>query len=427
MKRLLIILVRRYPYDFGEPFLESEISKHLQYYDKILVLSQDVSTSSKQTRIPPKGIDFAITATGNRSTLRMKDICNIPRFMSKPNDAIKAELKERKLNLFQKIFLSYFEARCQRLYKEATDILDEVDFNQYDQITLYSYWLFANANVGLYIKDYLINERSYTGKITLISRAHRYDIYEEANKVKYLPFRTRLLNGMDWVFPCSSDGTKYLCEKYRNVKTNITTAYLGSRDYGQNNVIDADGVFHIISCSRVVKIKRLELLIDELSLLHPTQPVKWTHIGGGINGKTKYFDHIRRYAEQKLHNIQYEFIGPLSNIEVYEYYKNNAVDVFINCSYSEGLPVSLMEASGFGIPIIATDVGGSREIIDKDTNGFLLDRDFPKGTLAEKINKLLSFSIDERNAMRTAARKLWEERFDSEKNYTEFAEKLSQL
>lgn len=427
MKRLLVILLRRYPYDFGEPFFENEVEKHLQYYDKVLVLSQDVGTTSKLTRTPPSGLEYAMTATGKRKVMRIKDLSSIPHLMLHPTPAMQDELNVHKLNIPQRAFLSYFEARCQRMYREAKNILRNINVCQYDQITLYSYWLFANANVGLYLKDYLRRDCGFTGKILLVSRAHRYDIYEEENKLNYLPFRTRLLNGMDYVFPCSNDGTKYLKTKYSKSKAHIHTAYLGSKDYGRSIAANDDQVFHILTCSRVTKVKRIELLIDELALLRPSQNVKWTHIGGGVDGKTNYFDSIRQYAKEKLSNIDFEFIGSLPNVEVYEYYKRNPVDVFINCSYSEGLPVSLMEASGFGIPVIATDVGGSREIIVEKYNGFLLDRDFANGELAERINRLLSMSVSERASMKNAARALWEERFNSEKNYTEFAEMLSKL
>lgn len=43
----------------------------------------------------------------------------------------------------------------------------------------------------------------------------------------------------------------------------------------------------------------------------------------------------------------------------------------MNLSTSEGVPVSIMEVQSYGIPVIATNVGGTGEIIDKD-NGILL-------------------------------------------------------
>lgn len=427
MKKFLLILTRRYPYDFGESFLESEIEKHQQYYDRILVLSQDVGTNSKQTRIPPEGIEFAATATSDRKKLRRKDVLNAPRMMAKPDEAVKLELKQKKLNIVQKGFLCYFESRCLRLVDEAKAILKEIDVNQYDQITLYSYWLFANANVGIYLKEYLLKELGFKGKIALFSRAHRYDIYEEENKVNYLPFRTRLLEGMDQVFPCSRDGAEYLKKAYPQYSSKIQTEYLGTRDYGISAVRGEPGTFHIVSCSRVVKVKGLERLIDDLALLPSDQHVKWTHIGGGVDGKTDYFEKIQQYAGEKLKNISFELKGSLSNSEVYEYYKHNAIDVFVNCSYSEGLPVSLMEASSFGIPLIATDVGGSREIIEEGRNGFLLPKDFEKGQLAQKLEIMMNETAEEKANRRTAARELWESCYCAEKNYSDFAEMISKL
>ncbi|MBI4146965.1 glycosyltransferase family 4 protein [Candidatus Woesearchaeota archaeon] len=62
-------------------------------------------------------------------------------------------------------------------------------------------------------------------------------------------------------------------------------------------------------------------------------------------------------------------------------------DVFVNPSYAEGLPTSVLEAGAVGVPVIATDVGGTREIID-DKTGFLIK---PKDVLAlrERINWVL--------------------------------------
>lgn len=427
MKKCLIILTRKYPYAAGEPFLESEIDKHIQYYDKILILSQDVSRNENATRVLPKSVEYTVTASGERKEMRMRDMMHSPRLFFAPDTVMKNELESRTLTLPQRVFLSYFKSRCNRLAFESTGKLDQYDFSQYGEITIYSYWFFANAMVAVDIKNYLTNSRNYSGRILLVSRAHRYDIYEEANRIGYLPCRKHLLNEIDYVFPCSENGTEYLKTKYQDTKSVIETAYLGTRDYGLSPEKN-DDCFHIVSCSRVVKVKGLERLIDDLSLLVPEgQKILWNHIGGGVEGKTSYFESVKRYAESKLRNISFEFLGSKRNTEVYEYYKNTHVDVFINVSYSEGLPVSLMEASGFGIPVIATDVGGSSEIIDEDRNGFLLPKDFKKGELAEKIRILLEETPEQQKQRRTAARTLWDEKYNAEKNYALFAQKLASL
>ena len=62
-------------------------------------------------------------------------------------------------------------------------------------------------------------------------------------------------------------------------------------------------------------------------------------------------DEIKKMAKDKLRdNIQYEFKGNVSNTELMKQYQNKNYYVFVNVSSSEGIPVSIMEATSFGIP-----------------------------------------------------------------------------
>jgi glycosyltransferase involved in cell wall biosynthesis len=63
-------------------------------------------------------------------------------------------------------------------------------------------------------------------------------------------------------------------------------------------------------------------------------------------------------------------------------------DIFVNPSYAEGLPTSVLEAGAAGLPIIATDVGGTREIIQDGKNGYLIKPKDVDG-LKRKLIKLL--------------------------------------
>jgi glycosyltransferase involved in cell wall biosynthesis len=49
-----------------------------------------------------------------------------------------------------------------------------------------------------------------------------------------------------------------------------------------------------------------------------------------------------------------------------------AADVFVISSFTEGLPVVLLEALLAGVPVVATAVGGIPEVIDNNTDGFLV-------------------------------------------------------
>ena len=48
-------------------------------------------------------------------------------------------------------------------------------------------------------------------------------------------------------------------------------------------------------------------------------------------------------------------------------------DVYILPSYNEGLPISILEAMSFGLPIISTKVGGIPEVVHHHKNGILID------------------------------------------------------
>ena len=48
------------------------------------------------------------------------------------------------------------------------------------------------------------------------------------------------------------------------------------------------------------------------------------------------------------------------------------VDLFLTVSANEGIPVSIMEAQSFGIPVIATDVGGISEIVNNVNGSYFL-------------------------------------------------------
>ena len=52
-------------------------------------------------------------------------------------------------------------------------------------------------------------------------------------------------------------------------------------------------------------------------------------------------------------NIQVILKGWVPNKKVIEFYRTNPVNLFLNFSFQEGIPVSIMEAISFGIPILA--------------------------------------------------------------------------
>ncbi|QZA32871.1 glycosyltransferase [Hydrogenibacillus sp. N12] len=82
----------------------------------------------------------------------------------------------------------------------------------------------------------------------------------------------------------------------------------------------------------------------------------------------------------------------------------NAVDAYVMSSAWEGMPMVLLEASAVGLPIVATDVGGNREVVLDGVTGFLVPPKKPQA-LAGAMMNVMDLSPEERAAMGSAGRK----------------------
>ena len=60
-----------------------------------------------------------------------------------------------------------------------------------------------------------------------------------------------------------------------------------------------------------------------------------------------------------------------------------SLDLYLNTSVHEGIPMSILEAMAHGLPIVAPDVGGISEIVSNDEDGYLVSTRDPKA-FAEK-------------------------------------------
>ena len=416
MKNCLILLTNSYPYSSEEPFIESEMPYLANEFEKVIVLAVGLSKGAPKTRQTPDNVECynigKISKTVSRAISVSKGVINsvIPSKTPKDDEA-RSCFKKR-------VFCEYFNARGEREFSLCKEILDKYDFSEYDSVTVYSYWFFVTALVGCKVREYI---SSQCKKIKFISRGHGYDVYRYANSMNYLPLREYLLERVDSVHPCSADGEKYIAEQFPEYKDKISHRYLGTQDDGISEM--NDDCFHIVSCSRMVNLKRIDRIASMLSLLKDDEKidsVKWTHIGDG-----ETMQKVKEVCDAKLGFMQVNLIGRISNTQVREFYKKEKVDLLLNVSTTEGLPVSMMEALSFSIPVVATDVGGVKEIIKDGYNGLLLSPDFTDAELLEKIRELVLSGKDERKKMRENARDFWEKNFDAQSNYSRFAKEIS--
>ena len=82
-----------------------------------------------------------------------------------------------------------------------------------------------------------------------------------------------------------------------------------------------------------------------------------------------------------------------------------------------------MEAQSAGIPVLATAVGGTPEIVNKE-NGFLVDQDVDMAETVELILAFLHDTPENIKIKREAAYQNWNKYYNAERNYAEFADVL---
>ena len=275
----------------------------------------------------------------------------------------------------------------------------------------YSFWFYDCIYLAWLRKKGLIKKA--------VTRAHGGDLFEERGSlVGKVLFRYFQFKYLDKVLSVSQTGTNYLHKKYPKFINIIETSYLGSPNHDYINPKNNGERFVLVSCARIRNIKRIHKIAEMLHYID--FPLTWHHIGDE-NLESQNDQTIAVYKEniEKLKaksNIQFVAHGNISNEVILEFYKETPIDLFISLSEAEGVPVSMMEAISFGIPILSTDVGGCKEIVTEET-GILIALE----TTMEKAAQIITvFKNTHQNTVkfRFGVRKFWEANFDAENNYT---------
>ncbi len=142
----------------------------------------------------------------------------------------------------------------------------------------------------------------------------------------------------------------------------------------------------ILSMGRFDRIKGYDLLVDVAQNVFAIHPDWQWHIYGA--GDSAYIEEIQ--DKIRAYNLQKNLIikGYTSNVKnIYE-----KASIFVMTSYNEGLPMVLLEAKSYGLPIVAFDCPtGPGEIVENGKSGYLVDC-YDIDAMAEKIIFLIENS-----------------------------------
>jgi len=385
--RKLILFTQSFPYGKGESFIKGELDSISSSYTNIHIfpLFADPASDVRETPlnceihtpfIRSKGLNRIIQGVFNRSA-SLKYLIEV----------LKDLLVVKRISHLKNLFLAILHGRIALSNSSLTHLLSTLT----EDDCLYFYWATGCS--------YLLAGLQST-KAKVVMRFHRGDLYEELNN-GYIPLRRAIFDKVDQFIFISFQGLRYFKNKYATYlkEANHHCIYLGTADYGLGPIPPVKQVLTIVSCSFIHKVKRVDKIFEALQLLQ--MPIRWTHFGDGVDMLK-----IQRLIGSARNGLEVELAGYKSTEEIAAFYSVNPVHLFINFSSSEGIPVSMMEAISFGIPLVGTDVGGTAEIINSIT-GVLLQPSATPSDLADAIDaatKKLTFD-------RQAIRRLWENKF----------------
>lgn len=191
----------------------------------------------------------------------------------------------------------------------------------------------------------------------------------------------------------SSEVKKSIGEVYGLQESIIPVVYNGidlSKCIRKNDY-EANGVFTIVHVGRFMKVKNHKTLIRAFArFAEKKESIRLQLLGEG-----ELLDEMKDYAEKLKVADKVEFLGLQSN--VYPYL--NKADVFCLPSKYEGVPMTLIEAMGTGLPIVASNVGGIPDMLVNGENALLVEPNYVAVEKAiEKLYNDVEFRIRLGNA-----------------------------
>ena len=399
--KLLCLFTAEYPYgNKSETFLETEIEYLASQFEEVLIFPSIRNAYIRPLPNNVKIVDVCIVESSPKSKkikLLMINIFLVCKLFF-------SEIGDKGLNRVirgRSILLDYL---AQQL--KIRDLLLQYFKQDFSNKVFYDYW-FCDKVLALS----LLKEKKKN--INFVSRGHRYDIYDECWTGIGIPFRAWKIKTMEQLFVISKYGQYYVkqhvAKKYAN---KIQLSYLGVKKYKQNIIETKSEIKTIVSCSSLLPFKNVDkipLVLKELET-----PIRWLHFGDGNDRKK-----VEEVCKLLPISVEYKLMGHIDNIQLIEFYQQNKVDLFVSMSQSEGLPVTMMEALSFNIPIVAIPVGGIPELVINEKTGFLLPSSGDVNESAIVLKKALEFSFNKEEI-----EQFYQNNFNAEVNYSYFIKEI---
>jgi glycosyltransferase involved in cell wall biosynthesis len=397
MKSELVVFTASFPYGLKETYLESEIIVLAQNFDSIKICPYYFNSKSDVPRTLPDNVIVSKPVIPRSFVLRVLlftlgcwSNVSVPKLV-REFFYFKVYLDKDKLVSW---LLALIDSSVVNFFDDFSKLKDKQDC---------SFYFFWGTGWAYNLVGYPKNSST---KISV--RLHGGDTYLERNN-GYIPLRAEVFNTADLLLPISDHLKKYLIDKFNISENKIVVSKMGTVCGGLSPIPQDEEQIRIVSCSNVIKLKRLDLIILALSLVNHKN-IEWIHFGGG-----PLMSEIVDLAKSVLgSNIKWEFKGQVTNSEIHKFYLENEIDAFVNVSAHEGVPVSIIEALSYGIPSVATNVGATAEVVNEST-GVLIEETFTPQLVCSLILEVKSSVWVNK---RKGALEHWENNYVANTNYT---------
>lgn len=272
-----------------------------------------------------------------------------------------------------------------KAYKELKKIIDE---NKYEIIHCHT------PTAGVVTRLAARKTRKTGTKV--IYTAHGFHFYKGApliNWMIYYPIEKWMSKYTDCLITITQEDYKLAKSKFKKVKQIEHVNGVGFKSDKLNvNITEEEK----IQLREFLKIKPNDLVLSYIAELNANKNqivlikaikdikndipnIKLLLIGSGIL-KDFYSDYIEK--EDLKENVillgQRKDVAKLLSI----------TDIYVASSIREGLPVNIMEAMCMGLPIIATDNRGHRELIKNEKNGYVIDLKMAQEEFVNKVRNM---------------------------------------
>ena len=415
MKNKLVLLTKHYPFGKTETYLNNEIPFLLSAFDVIIIVpieEFDYDDLNHLCYNNPRINVIKINQFNSRLNLWRRLKIQLYALLDILREIVKGRESIEHLKHFRMCYV-YSKLTYQQAYSLNIKLSGEGDIDQY---SLYSYWLHKSVLVlrGL--------QKWSKKKLHVVSRAHSSDLYHrnwsEIMRISdggFMPFEQTKLKTCDEIFTISEHGLQHLNQYFPTYNRKFKLSRLGVLPPPHLSPVHDWQKFRIVTCSAIQPHKRIYRIPEILALLTDIK-IEWVHFGSGSTNDVLILNQeIEKYGLEK--NVIFK--DHVAHEEIIRFYSNEQVNLILNLSYAEGIPVSLMEAISAGIPAIATNAVGNPEIIDARC-GFLIPVEFTATEVAEKIRNLYH-DKELQVKLRYGAVAMYEERYTAEINYKNFA------